>query len=176
LLVSWCAGGRRDMAGSDKDRDRSRRSSAEDRGWSSTGRVLGGRAIGRLGDVVCGLHRPHGDEEQGFLVDPQNQGRGFLGLALKTSSSGLVIWASKSLHRFLGLGLKTKQATICRLCHKTDGRMIRHGTSVKIWWLALPRSKSHEGFLVWPQDWQRHNNGCCTWHHSGGCIERMKRV
>jgi hypothetical protein len=33
----------------------------------------------------------------GFLVDPQNQGGGgFPGLGLKTGSSGLVIWASKS--------------------------------------------------------------------------------
>jgi hypothetical protein len=34
----------------------------------------------------------------GFLVEPQNQdGGGFPGLDLKTGSSGLVIWASKSL-------------------------------------------------------------------------------
>jgi hypothetical protein len=58
----------------------------------------------------------------GFLVEPQNQGGGgFSGLALKTSSSGLVIWTSKSPRRFLGLGLKTKQISICRLSHKTDG-------------------------------------------------------
>jgi hypothetical protein len=34
LLVSWCAGGRCDMACSDKDRGRSRTPGAEDRGWS----------------------------------------------------------------------------------------------------------------------------------------------
>jgi hypothetical protein len=57
----------------------------------------------------------------GFLVEPQNQGGGgFPGLGLKSGSSGLVIWASKSLRRFLGLGLKTKWATVCRLRHKTD--------------------------------------------------------
>jgi hypothetical protein len=33
----------------------------------------------------------------GFLVEPQNQvGGGFPGFGLKTGSSGLVIWASKS--------------------------------------------------------------------------------
>jgi hypothetical protein len=43
-----------------------------------------------------------------FLVEPQNQGGGgFFGLGLKTDSSGLVIWGSKSPRRFLGLGLKT---------------------------------------------------------------------
>jgi hypothetical protein len=63
----------------------------------------------------------------GFLIEPQNHGGGgFLGLALKTSSSGLVIWASKSLQRFLGLGLKTKQTLVCRLRHKTNkGRLAR---------------------------------------------------
>jgi hypothetical protein len=67
LLVSWCAGNRCDMAGSDEDCDRSRRPGAEDRGWSSTGRVLGGRTIERSGDAVCGLHRAPGNEERGFL-------------------------------------------------------------------------------------------------------------
>jgi hypothetical protein len=58
----------------------------------------------------------------GFLVEPQNQGGGgFSSLGLKTGSSGLVIWDSKSPRRFLGLGLKAKWASVCRLHHKTDG-------------------------------------------------------
>jgi hypothetical protein len=58
----------------------------------------------------------------GFLVEPQNQGGGgFPGLGLKTGNSGLVIWASKSSRRFLGLDLKIKQTLVCRLRHKTDG-------------------------------------------------------
>jgi hypothetical protein len=36
-------------------------------GDGRTGRVLGGRTIGRSGDVVCGLHHACGDEERGFL-------------------------------------------------------------------------------------------------------------
>jgi hypothetical protein len=32
-----------------------------------TSRVLGGCAIERLGDTVCGLHRARGDEEREFL-------------------------------------------------------------------------------------------------------------
>jgi hypothetical protein len=47
-------------------------------------------------------------------------GVGFLNLGLKTGSSGLVIWTSKPSRRFFGLGLKTKHATVYRLCHKTD--------------------------------------------------------
>jgi hypothetical protein len=55
-----------------------------------------------------------------FLVEPQNQcGGGFSGLGLKTGSSGLVIWASKSPRQFLGLSLKTNQTSVCRLRHKT---------------------------------------------------------
>jgi hypothetical protein len=47
----------------------------------------------------------------GFLVESQNLGGGgFPSLGLKTGSYGLVIWASKSPRRFLGLGLKTKRA------------------------------------------------------------------
>jgi hypothetical protein len=57
----------------------------------------------------------------GFLVEHQNQGGGgFLGLSLKIDTSGLVIWVSKSPRWFLGLGLKTKQASVYRLRHKTD--------------------------------------------------------
>jgi hypothetical protein len=63
----------------------------------------------------------------GFLVEPQNQGGGeFPGLGLKTDSFGLVICVSKSPQQFLGLGLKTKWASVCRLRHKTNaGRSAR---------------------------------------------------
>jgi hypothetical protein len=58
----------------------------------------------------------------GFLVEPQNQGGGvFPGLGIKTGSFGLVIWGSKSPRLFLGLGLKTKWASVYQLHHKTDG-------------------------------------------------------
>jgi hypothetical protein len=57
----------------------------------------------------------------GFLVKPQSQGGGgFPGLGIKTDNSGLMIWASKSPRRFLGLGLKTKWDSVCRLRHKID--------------------------------------------------------
>ncbi len=55
------------MVGSDEDHDRSRRPGAEDRRWSSTGQVLGGRAIRRSDDAVCALYHIYGDEERGFL-------------------------------------------------------------------------------------------------------------
>jgi hypothetical protein len=55
------------MAGSDKDRGRSRRLGAENRGWSGSGRVLVSQAIQRFGDAVCGLHCACGDEKYGFL-------------------------------------------------------------------------------------------------------------
>jgi hypothetical protein len=72
------------MVGSDLDHGRSRIPGAEDQGWSSTGRVLGGWMIRRLVDAVYGLHRAQGDEESGFL-----------GLASKPRSTGFPVWASK---------------------------------------------------------------------------------
>jgi hypothetical protein len=68
------------------------------------------------------------------VVWPQNHWDGFLRFGLKTDDDGfsrfdlktdrynLVIWASKSSRRFLGLCLKIKQATIYRFCHKTNWR------------------------------------------------------
>jgi hypothetical protein len=85
LLVSWCVGDRCDMTASDEDLGRSRRPGAEDRGWSSTGQVLGGRTIRRSGDAVCGLHHAHVDEEHEFLS-----------WASKPRSTGFSVWASKS--------------------------------------------------------------------------------
>jgi hypothetical protein len=80
-----------------------------------------GRSRGRVTPCpVCTWHME--TRSAGFLVEPQNQGGGgFPGLCLKTGSSGLVIWASKSPRRFLGLSLKTKWALVYRLRHKTDG-------------------------------------------------------
>jgi hypothetical protein len=72
------------MVSSGEDLRRSRKPSVEDRGWSSTGRVLGGRTIGRSSDTVCGLYRAQADEECGFL-----------GLASKPRSTGFPIWTSK---------------------------------------------------------------------------------
>jgi hypothetical protein len=87
-----------------------------------TGQVLGGRVVERSGGVVCGLPRHVETRSTGFLVEPPKQGGGgFPGLGLKTGSYGLEIWASKSPRRFLGLGLKTKWASVCRLRHKIDG-------------------------------------------------------
>jgi hypothetical protein len=37
-------------------------------GDGRTGQVLGGRAIERSDDAMCGLHRARGDEEREFLV------------------------------------------------------------------------------------------------------------
>jgi hypothetical protein len=85
-------------------------------GYSVAGRLRGRVASG----VVCTWHME--TRSVSFLVEPQNQGGvGFPGLGLKTGSSGLVIWASKSPRRFLALGLKTKWASVCRLRHKING-------------------------------------------------------
>jgi hypothetical protein len=74
--------------------------------------------------VVCTVHKKTRSVD--FLVEPQNQGRQFSDLGLKTDSSDLVIWASKSPQWFLVLGLKIKRVSIYQLRHKTDrGRSAR---------------------------------------------------
>jgi hypothetical protein len=97
LLVSWCAGGRCDMAGNDEDYGKSRRPGAEDRGWSSTVQVLGGRMIVRLGDAVYGLHRAQGDKKRRFLgLASKPRSTVSPSLASKPVASGFPVWASKS--------------------------------------------------------------------------------
>jgi hypothetical protein len=55
------------MMDSDEDLGISRRPGADDQGWSSTGRILSVRMIGRSSDAVCGLYCAQGDEEHMFL-------------------------------------------------------------------------------------------------------------
>jgi hypothetical protein len=88
---------------------------------AQVGYSVAGRSRGRV--VPCAVCTGHVETRSaGFLVELQNQGGGgFPGLGLKTGSFDLVIWASKSPRRFLGWGLKTKWASVCRLRHKTDG-------------------------------------------------------
>jgi hypothetical protein len=91
-------------------------SQVDDRGWSITSRVLGGRTIEMSRDTVYGLHCAQGDYERRFLgsvskprstISPdlpskpvatvcENHWDEFLGLGLKTDSCGLVIWPIKS--------------------------------------------------------------------------------
>jgi hypothetical protein len=100
----------------------------------------------------------------GFLVEPQNQGGGgFFGLGLKIGSSGLVIWASKSPLWFIGLGLKIKWASVCRVRHKTDG-----GRSVQDTRRDLAACFAWK--QVWSEDWRRHDSGWCTWHRHRGYV------
>jgi hypothetical protein len=93
----------------------------------------------------------------------------FPGLDLKTDSSGLVIWASKSPPRFFALRLKTKQASVCRLRHKTNGersvRDTRRDLAACLVWKQ-----------VWPEDCRRCDDGWCTWHHRGGCIRGKLKI
>jgi hypothetical protein len=82
------------MIGSDEDRGRSRRPGAEDQGWSSICRVLGGRTIERSGDIVCGLHCAQGGEEREFLIlDSKLRWTVCQWFDLKTTGSGFLVWS-----------------------------------------------------------------------------------
>jgi hypothetical protein len=121
LLVSWCAASRCGMEGSNEDPDKSRRPDAED--WDDQAQVgysVAGRSGGRMMScVICTMHMEM--RSTSFLVEPQNQGRRFPDLGLKTDSSNLMILASKSPRRFFRLCLKTKQTSFCWLHRKIDG-------------------------------------------------------
>jgi hypothetical protein len=136
LLIPWRAAGRCGMACSNEDHGRSRRPGAEDCGW------LGDQEVGwhcvwsapcmwrqrvliswlSLKTRVNGLWVvwPQNHSDDFLQFGPKTGGDRFPGLGLKTGNYGLMIWASKSPRRFLGLGLKTKWASVYRLCHKTD--------------------------------------------------------
>jgi hypothetical protein len=123
------------MASSDEDRSRSRRPGAETRdGQAQVGYSMAKQSKGRV--MLCVVYTMHKETTSvSFLVEPQNQGlqvswlslktkvSGFPGLGLKIGSCGLVIWFTKSSRWFLSLDLKTKQAMVYRLHHKTNGRM-----------------------------------------------------
>jgi hypothetical protein len=84
------------MVDSDENRGRSRRLGAEDRGWSSTGRVLSGWTIERPGDTMCGLHRAQGDDEHMFLgLASKPRSTVSLSLALKLVAMVSLSLASK---------------------------------------------------------------------------------
>jgi hypothetical protein len=124
---------------------------------AQVGYSVAGRSRGRV--TPCTVCIGHVETRSvSFLVEPQNQGGGgFPGLSLKTGSSLLVIWASKSPRRFLGLGLKIKWASVCRLRHKTD-----RGRS------ARDTRRDLAACLTLKQVWRDY--GWCTWHHHGGCV------
>jgi hypothetical protein len=90
------------MVGRDDDRGRSRTLDVENQGWSSTGRVLGGRTIERSGEVVYDLHYAQGDEEHGFLgLASKPRSMVSPSLASKMVATVLVVWPQNHLLGFL---------------------------------------------------------------------------
>jgi hypothetical protein len=105
------------MAGSNEDRGGSKRLGEEERGRSSTGRVLGGQTIKGSGDAGCGLNHAQGDVEPGFLgstpkprstVSPSltSKPRSTVSPSL-ASKTVLVVWPQNHSLGFPDLGLKT---------------------------------------------------------------------
>jgi hypothetical protein len=58
-----------------------------------------------------------------FRLGLKTNGFRFPSFGLKTGSYSLVISDSKSPRRFIGLAFKIKQATVCRLHNKIDGKV-----------------------------------------------------
>jgi hypothetical protein len=95
----------------------------------------------------------------GFLVEPQNQGRKFL-----------PVWPQNRWRRFLGLGLKTKRASIYRLHHKIDERRLAWKTCQDLA-ACIAWKQVRLGFPSLPQNLRRRDGGWCTWHHHGDHVE-----
>jgi hypothetical protein len=106
LLVSWCAGDRCDMAGSNEDHCRRRRPGVEDQGSLSTGRVLGGWMVERSGDALCGLHYAQGYECMFLGLASKPREMVSPDLASKPMASGFPVWALKPAAIVGDLGLK----------------------------------------------------------------------
>jgi hypothetical protein len=151
LLVSWCTGGRCSKASSDEDCDRSRRPSAEDRGWSGIGRVLGGRTIGRSGDAMCGLHRARGDEEHGF-VGSASKSRSTVvsGLASKPLGWFLPVWPQNRWHRVSRFGPQTQQLQFGDLGLKITTMVSWFGPQNQVGYILLvaPQNQREDEFGV----------------------------
>jgi hypothetical protein len=82
-------------------------------GQAQVGYSVAGRSRGQVTlCAVCTVHKE--TRNAGFLVEPQNQGRGFTGLGLKTGSYDLMILDSKSPRQFLSMSLKTMWEEVCR--------------------------------------------------------------
>jgi hypothetical protein len=121
LLVSWCAGGRCGMVGSDEDHGRSRRPIAADWGWSHRlgtwwpddrevrwCRVRYAPCTWRWGAQVSWLSLKT-NVDCLLVVWPQNYRDGFLWFGLKTGGDSFLWFASKPVS-MVSPGLASKPA------------------------------------------------------------------
>jgi hypothetical protein len=119
-----------------------------------TDRVLGGRAIKRSGDIVCGLHHARGDEKR-WVVWPQNHSDGFRRFGLKTSGDGFSsVWASKPMVT-VSSGLTSKPAvTVFSSLASTPVAMVFSSLASKLVVTISPglTSKPVVIFLIEPQN------------------------
>jgi hypothetical protein len=102
-----------------------------------TGWVLGGRAIGRSGDAVCGLHHARCDEEHEFL-----------GWASKTRSTVCEWFGLKTTRTVSRFGPQKRQLWFGDLCLKITVTVCFFG----------PQNQTDFGFSVAPQNRQREDS------------------
>jgi hypothetical protein len=83
----------------------------------------------------------------------------------------VVIWASKSPRRFLGLDLKIKWARVCQLHHKTDEKMKTTQDTCRDLAACFTRKQVRLGFPSLASRLVEARRIWCTWHHHGGLVE-----
>jgi hypothetical protein len=131
--------------------------------------------------AVCTMHKE--TRSAGFLVWPQNQGRQFV-IRLVKKLLGQVFWfrlqnqqvrfgdlAFKSPWRFLGLSLKTKRATVYRLCHKTDGKIKTVRGTHRDLAVCFTWKRVRLEFFSLASRLVEARHGWWTWFHRGGYVE-----
>jgi hypothetical protein len=105
------------------------------------------------------------------VVWPQNHWDGSPSLSLKPDCYDLMICASKSPCRFLGLDLKTKRITSCWLCHKTDGRIKTVWDTRRDLVTCFTWKQVRIGFSSLSSRLVKAQHGWCTWNHRRCLIE-----
>jgi hypothetical protein len=151
LLVSLCAGGRCGMVSSDKNRCRSRRPGAEDRGWSHRSDTQWSD------DREVGWHRVRSAP---FMW---RRGARVSWLSIKIKVDCLwVVWSQNHWDSFLRFGLKIGGDGFSQFVLKTSGGFLGWASKPR-WWRVFSVWSSKPIATVWWFMPQNHRDGFLLW-------------
>jgi hypothetical protein len=171
------------MAGSDEDHGKIRRPGVEDRGWSSTGRILGGQMI-ETSVMLCEVCTVHNETRNtSFLVWPQNQGRRFLPVWPQNWCLQVFWFGPQNRQlRFDDLGLKITMIVYWFGPQNQSGYNLLVASQNR--WEVLTTRDTHRdlvtcfgckqvglGFPSLASRLVEARHGWCTWHHRRGYVE-----
>jgi hypothetical protein len=144
-------------------------------GQAHVGYSVAGWSIGQVTlYVVCTMHKE--TRSVGFLVEPQNQGRQVSRFGPRNQQLRFGDLVTKPPRLFLRSGLKTMWATICRLCHKTNGRMKMVLDTHRDLAACFAWKQVGLGFPSLASRLAKARCGWCMWHHRGGRVEMKLKM